>query len=424
MSEPSALPHVWTVSELTHQLRQLLETRYAVIDVEGEVSGAKRYPSGHLYFTLKDADAQLSAVMFKGSLEACAAKDGIRDGAKIKVRGKLSVGGRSQYQLIVRRARLLGEGELMQRYLELKAKLEGEGLFAPARKRPIPFLPHRIGVVTSPAGAVVHDICRVLMRRDPHLEIRIFPATVQGASAPASVMAGLEYFNAAWRADVIIFGRGGGSYEDLFCFNDEALVRCVAASAVPTIASIGHETDFTLCDFAADLRAGTPSMAAELAVPVHAELARKLATSGARLLASLRGKYEWYAQRVDMLDDDLRTALTNRAQDLALQVSSLDGRLARLASGLQGRCDVSATRLAHLGEALAAALKMRLVTSDSALKELDAKLRLLSPYSVLDRGYSLTTDENGAVLRDSSKVSAGARIHTRLQKGELISEVR
>ena len=418
------MPHVWTVTELTNRLRLLLEAQYAVIDVEGEVSGAKRYPSGHLYFTIKDAGAQLSAVMFKSAFEACSARDGIRDGAKVKVRGKLSVGGRSQYQLVVRRARLLGEGELMQRYLELKAKLDGEGLFAPARKKPIPFLPHRIGVVTSSAGAVVHDICRVLMRRNPHLEIRIFPATVQGTSAPASVMAGLEYFNAAWRADVIIFGRGGGSYEDLFCFNDEALVRRVAASIVPTIASIGHETDFTLCDFAADLRAGTPSMAAELAVPVQAELAHRLAAAGARLLASLRGKYEWYAQRVDMLDDDLRTALANRSQDLALLVANLDGRLARLASGLQARSELCAAKLAHLGEALVAALKMRLMSADSALKALDAKLTLLSPYSVLDRGYSLTTDENGIVVRDAAQVPAGARIHTRLQKGELTAEVK
>ena len=399
MAYVTAMPHVWKVSELTRHLRQLLETQYATIDLEGEVSGAKRYPSGHFYFTLKDADAQLSAVMFKGYYEACAAKDGIRDGARLKVRGKLSVGGRSQYQLIVQRARLLGEGELMQRYLELKAKLEGEGLFAPARKRPIPFLPHRIGVVTSPAGAVVHDICRVLMRRNPHLEIRIFPSAVQGASAPASVMAGLNYFNSEWKADVIIFGRGGGSYEDLFCFNDEALVRCVAGSSVPTIASIGHETDFTLCDFAADLRAGTPSMAAELAVPVHADLARKLKTATARLVSALRGKYEWYAQRVDVLGDDLKGALT---MPIAQTSTSLD----------------------RFGERMSAALKMRLLASETSLKELDTKLRLLSPYSVLDRGYSLTTDENGAVIRDSAQVSPGARIRTRLQKGDLISEVR
>lgn len=418
------MPHVWKVSELTRHLRGLLESQYPVIDLEGEVSGVKQYPSGHVYFTLKDAEAQLSAVMFKGYFEACAAKDGIRDGAQLKVRGKLSVGGRSQYQLIVQRARLLGEGELMQRYLELKAKLTGEGLFDSARKRDIPFLPHRIGVVTSPAGAVVHDICRVLMRRCPHLEIRIFPATVQGATAPASVMAGINYFNSEWPADVIIFGRGGGSYEDLFCFNDETLVRCVAASSVPTISSVGHETDFTLCDFAADLRAGTPSMAAELAVPVYADLAHKVATGGARLVSALRGKYEWYAQRVDVLGDDLKDALTTYSQDLVRQVESLDGRLARIATGLQGRCDLAAARLARLEETLASVLKLRLVETESALKELATKLNLLSPYSVLDRGYSLTTDENGAVIRDSAQVSAGARIHTRLQKGELISEVR
>ncbi|MGN0855257.1 MAG: exodeoxyribonuclease VII large subunit [Kiritimatiellia bacterium] len=423
MAEAVRMPHVWEVSELTRHLRNLLEEQFPLIDLTGEVSGFKPYPSGHVYFTLKDSEAQISAVMFKGCFEACAAKAGIRDGARLKVRGRISVGGRSQYQILVQRARLLGEGELMQRYLELKAKLAAEGLFLPARKKALPYLPHRIGIVTSPAGAVIHDICRVLIRRYPHLEIRIYPATVQGASAPASVIAGLDYFNREWPCDVIIFGRGGGSYEDLYCFNDEALVRCVASSAVPTIASIGHETDFTLCDFAADLRAGTPSMAAELAVPVHRELADRVKTCGGRLVATLRGKYEWYAQRVDTLGDDLRGALTHAAQDSVRRAELLAGRLARIASELKGRRDLAAAQLNRLAEALAKALELRLVQLAAHVRELDAKLHLLSPYSVLERGYSLTTDASGAVVRHAAQVPPGARIHTRLQKGELVSEV-
>lgn len=424
MADAVRMPHVWEVSELTRQLRNLLEQNFPVVDLTGEVSDLKQYPSGHVYFTLKDAEARISAVMFKGYFEACAAKASIRDGARLKVRGKISVGGRSQYQIQVKLARLLGEGELMQRYLELKAKLEAEGLFSSARKKKLPYLPRRIGIVTSSAGAVVHDICRVLMRRYPHLEIRLFPATVQGAAAPASIIAGINYFNHEWPSDVIIFGRGGGSYEDLFCFNDEALVRCVADSAVPTIASIGHETDFTLCDFAADLRAGTPSMAAELVVPVHRELSDRVKTCGGRLAAALRGQYEWYAQRVDTLGDDLRAALVNAAQDFTRRTEVLAGRLALVASDLRGRCDLAAAQLGRLEEALAKALELRLVQSESSLRELGAKLQLLSPYSVLERGYSLTTDENGAVIRDAAQVTSGASIHTRLQKGELVSTVQ
>ena len=319
------MPHVWTVSELTAAVRRALEGQFPVVDLEGEITGFKRYPSGHAYFTIKDSVSQISAVMFKGFFDACAARDGFKDGAKLKVRGKVTIGTRSQYQFIVQRARLLGEGELMQRYLELKAKLAAEGLFDTARKRPLPFLPHRIGLVTSPAGAVVHDLCRVLMRRFPALEIRLYPAVVQGASAPASVLAGIDWFNRApdgWRADLIIFGRGGGSFEDLYCFNDERLVRAVAASQVPTISAVGHETDFTLCDFAADLRAGTPSMAAELAVPEREKLVRRIDDAQATLVATLRGKYEWYAQKVDGLSDDLPRALAAPAVAAAHQINA------------------------------------------------------------------------------------------------------
>ena len=379
MEAGKTMPRVWTVSELTAAVRRTLEGNFPTIDLEGEITGFKRYPSGHAYFTIKDSVSQISAVMFKGFFEACAARAGIQDGAKLKVRGKVTIGTRSQYQFVVQRARLLGEGELMQRYLELKARLAVEGLFDSARKRPLPFLPRRIGIVTSPAGAVVHDLCRVLMRRFPALEIRIWPAVVQGASAPASVMSGIDYFNRApdgWRADLIVFGRGGGSFEDLYCFNDERLVRAVAASKIPTISAVGHETDFTLCDFAADLRAGTPSMAAELAVPEREKLARRIDEAANTLAATLRGKYEWYAQKVDGLAENLPRALKSWLSEAAHRV------------------ETAATRL-----------------------------KLLSPYSVLDRGYSLTTDEHGRVLRDAAEVVPGAVVRTRLRHGGFVSVV-
>ncbi len=373
------MPHVWSVTELTRALKRTLEATFPVLDLEGEVSGFKRYPSGHAYFTLKDAESQISAVMFAREFDACASSAAIRDGARLKVRGRVTTGLRSQYQLVISRVRPLGEGELMQRYLELKAKLTAEGLFDPARKRPLPFLPRRIALVTSGAGAVVHDMCRVMMRRFPHLEIRIFPAVVQGSTAPASVMSALTYFNtlADWRADLLIIARGGGSFEDLFSFNDESLVRAIAASEIPTISAVGHETDFTLADFAADLRAGTPSMAAELAVPEYATLVRKLDAATSSLAASLRGAYEWFAQRLD-----------NRA------------------------------------DALSSALTMYHFKAEAKLKELETKLILLSPYSVLERGYSLTTDAAGTVIRDAAAVAPGEEIHTRLQLGSLVSVIR
>jgi len=373
------MPHVWTVSELTADLKSRLEGGYRSVDLEAEISGWRLYPSGHAYFTLKDEGAQLSAVMFKSAFEACAERAQLKDGAKVKVRGALKVyAQRGQYQLVVRRAKIAGLGELMRRYLELKAKLEDEGLFEPSRKRPLPPLPRRIGIVTSEAGAVIHDMCTVLTRRFPALEIRLFPSLVQGEGAAATLAAGVRYFNACadWRADLLIVARGGGSFEDLFCFNDETLVRTVAASQIPTISAVGHETDFTLCDFAADRRAGTPSIAAEIAVPRLKDLQDRLASASDSMVHALRAKGEFFAQRVDHLTD------------------LLAGSLSQYRERLERRVERAADKLA-----------------------------LLSPFSVLDRGYSLTTTEDGTVVRDASVLAAGDALVTRLQKGSVRSVV-
>ena len=364
------LPRVWSVGELMAAVKGDLESRFGLIDLEGELSGFKIWPSGHCYFTLKDESAQISAMMFSSDWQRCDARAGIKDGLRVKVRGRVTVSPRSQCQIIVRRLKPVGEGELMQRFLELKAKLESEGLFDPSRKKPLPYLPRRIGIVTSFAGAVVHDICRVLMRRMPAIEMRIHPCKVQGEGAAASIIAGLRYFETEWKADLVIFGRGGGSYEDLFCYNDESLVRTVAAMTVPTIAAIGHETDFTLCDFAADLRAGTPSMAAELAVREMDSLVAYLDRARSGLASSLRAKYEWFAQRLDSLSGDLADALDSRVEGFA-----------------------------------------------RALELATSRLELLSPFNVLERGYSITTDENGSAIRDASAIVPGRKIRTRLASG-------
>ncbi len=417
----------FTVTSLTDELKGLVEHRFSRIYVEAEISGWRPYPSGHVYFTLKDESAQISAVMFKSNFERCRSKSALKDGVKVLVYARATVyAQRGQYQLVVLAAKPVGAGDLMQRYLELKARLEGEGLFDPSRKRPLPFLPRRIGLVTSPAGAVVHDMCRVLTRRMPNVEIRIFPAVVQGADAPASIIAGIRSFNESeqWRADIIVVARGGGSFEDLFCFNDETLVRAVAASGIPVISAVGHETDFTLCDFAADVRAGTPSIAAEIAVPEKRELVRKLDAAASSVASALRGKYEWCAQRVDSLADGLAHGLWRAETDVRGRFDALAGRLVLAGSSLASACDLRRHEVERLAETMSSVLKLRLVNTESSVKELGAKLDALSPYAVLDRGYSLTTDEKGAIVRDSASVSAGDILKTRFAKGEVVSVVR
>ena len=409
MSAEKELPKPYSVSSLTAELKGLLEARYPRIYVEAEISGWRLYPSGHAYFTLKDSGAQISAVMFASSLARCKVKDALKDGAKVLVYGTVSVyAPRGNYQLMVLAAKLVGEGDLMQKYLELKAKLEREGLFDAARKRPLPYLPRRIGIVTSEAGAVIHDMCTVLTRRFPALEIRLYPCLVQGAEAPRTIIEGIRYFNSntqtpnnpnTWVPDLLIVARGGGSFEDLFCFNDEALVREVAASKVPTISAVGHETDFTLCDFAADKRAGTPSIAAEIAVPLLADLTSQLSTLNSQLSTSLRSRGEFFAQRVDQLSDALASALT-------IAQSNAERRLERVRPRLLP------------------ALRLHLQRMESRLENAAAKLKAYSPYGVLDRGYSLTTAADGSVVRDAKKLKVGDVLTTRFAKGEVESVVR
>ena len=344
--------------------------------------------------------------MFKSSYEACLRKHPgietqLKDGAKVLVYGNVTVyAPRGNYQLVVLAAKLVGEGDLMQQYLELKAKLEAEGLFDPARKRLLPFMPRRIGLVTSEAGAVIHDMCTVLMRRFPALEIRLYPSLVQGGGAPASIIAGIRYFNSdeEWKADLLIVARGGGSFEDLFCFNDEALVREVAASKIPTISAVGHETDFTLCDFAADKRAGTPSIAAEIAVPCLADLKAQISDCRLRLVSALRGKGEFFAQRVDQLSDALGASL-----EIALANSE--------------------RRLARVTPRLEPALKLHMQRAEARVQKAEAQLRAYSPYGVLERGYSLTTADDGSVVKDASVLKNGDVLTTRFAKGTVSSVV-
>jgi exodeoxyribonuclease VII large subunit len=389
----------YSVSLLTNGIKNAIEARYTSILVEGEISGWKIYPSGHAYFTLKDEGAQISAVMFASALARSPAAAKFRDGDKIIVRANATVyPPRGNYQLVVTRAKLAGEGNLMQRFLELKNKLKAEGLFD-RQKKPLPFMPRRIGIVTSEAGAVIHDMKDVMTRRFPNVVIRLFPALVQGDEAPSSIIRGIEYFQSNFNPDIIIVARGGGSFEDLFCFNDEALVRAVASSAVPIISAVGHETDHTLCDYAADVRAGTPSIAAEIAVPVKADIVQRIEKCREAMTVALQRKGEFFAQRLDHLSETM-------AQPLKLF------------------CERATARFNQVAMAMVPAMNLQLERSSARLNQSMAQLDLLSPFGVLKRGYSITTASDGSVVRNAADLVSGDEIKTRVMNGEIVSVVK
>ena len=414
---------VYGVGELTAVIRGLFKP-FDKIYVEGEISGWKLYPSGHAYFTLKDAEAQLSCVMFASALARCKAAGRLKDGAKVCLYGRLDVyAPRGSYQMVALAAKIAGEGDLMAKFNELKEKLQGEGLFDAARKRPLPFLPHRIAVVTSPAGAVIHDMCTVLTRRFPNVEIRLYPVKVQGPGAKEEIVEGIRFFNrpsADWSPDVLIVGRGGGSIEDLWAFNEECVVRAVADSRVPVVSAVGHETDFTLCDFAADVRAGTPSIAAELVVPEKEKLLRRVADAAGRLARAPRQAGETFAQRIDHLGLRMATALRGGTVQVAAR---LDRAAQRLTPALKESVAAAERRLSQVAPRVAPAMREALAGGLRRLSTAQAKLDLLDPGSPLKRGYSLTFDAQGRIVRTAAALRAGDRITTRLGEGEIASVV-
>ncbi len=405
---------VFSVTALTQSIRKNLlsnNAKLADVWIEGEISGNKIYSSGHRYFALKDANATISCVLFAFNVGNCdeAFRAALRqgessvDGLKVQAQGELDLNmGRGQYSFKVKRLRIAGVGDKMAAFNALKAKLEAEGLNKldhPNLRRPLPFLPHRIAIVTSPSGAVIHDMCTVLTRRFPNLEIRLFPVKVQGEGAVSEIVGGIEFFNtSAWVPDVLIVGRGGGSVEDLWAFNEEPVVRAVAASRIPVICAVGHESDMTLCDYVADLRAGTPSIAAERAVPVKAELVARVQELSARLEKAPQQAYESLVQRID---------------DLAF----------RLGAHLKEVAAVFERRLQRVALRLDPAMTSAYQRAESCLKTAAAGLRHLSPYGVLERGYSITLDTEGRVVRGVEGLAPGVRLTTRLADGTATSVV-
>ena len=405
---------IFSVTALTRSIRKNLlanNERLAGVWIEGEISGNKIYSSGHRYFTLKDADAAISCVLFSFCLPNCdeafraALRNGenAANGLKVQVEGELDLNmSRGQYSFKVRRLRIAGQGDRMAAFNALKAKLEAEGLNKldhPELRRRIPFLPRRIAIVTSPSGAVIHDMCNVITRRFPNVEIRLFPVKVQGEGAAAEIVGGIEFFNtSAWVPDVMIVGRGGGSADDLWTFNEEQVVRAVASAKVPVISAVGHESDVTLCDYVADLRAGTPSIAAERAVPVKADLEARVRDLAVRVEKAPRQMHETLVQRVD---------------DLSF----------RLGAHLQGLASRYERRIQSVSLRLGPAMKSSLQRAESRLGVCTAGLRHLSPYGVLERGYSITLDGSGRVVRGIEGLAAGARVTMRLADGAVESVV-
>jgi len=391
----------YTVSEINAYLRDLMENDRVLQDlwVQGEVSNLSRPKSGHIYFTVKDSQAALRCVMWRNQVAALSYVP--QDGDSIEVHGSISVyeaGG--QYQLYADRIRPLGEGLLYQEFNRLKQKLEAEGLFAPERKRPIPEVPRLIGIVTSPTGAALRDMLNTLRRRYPLVEVVLAPTAVQGESAPGEIIQAIKILNEFAHPDVILVGRGGGSIEDLWAFNDENVARAIAASESPVISGVGHETDFTIADFAADLRAPTPTAAAELATPDQVEL-----RSG--LLEFL---------------GSLAHAMGIVAQDRRWSLEELSRRLDR--SSPEGRLRTDRQRLDELVRRGGMVVSHRVQLQRARLSGMQQQLVALSPQGVLGRGYAVVSKKEGGVVRRVKDVDAGDALNIRVSDGEFGAEVK
>ena len=433
-----------TVSQLNRQAKQLLESGLARVWVEGEISNLARPASGHVYFRLKDSGAQVAAAFFRQRQRGPTI--GLKDGDQVLVYAKVSLyEARGDFQLIVERVEPAGEGILKRQYERLKNKLAAEGLFDEERKRPIPALPGRIGVITSPSGAALRDILTVLRRRFPLIPVVIYPAAVQGDAAPGELVAALDTANDRAECDVLIIGRGGGSLEDLWAFNDETLARRIVDSDIPVVSAVGHEVDFTIADFVADVRAPTPSGAAELVVPDQLDwirrfnvLADRIARNGQRTLENRAQALDWLQRRLvgaspmvrlknqaDLLRElrgRLRSGTRERISDDNQHLSTLAARLMRQSPAL--RVERVSNRLQTLHRRAATAVTTFLSDQQHRTELAARALHSVSPLATLARGYAIVTDSaSGKALLDAKKINKGDTIEARLANGVLTATV-
>jgi exodeoxyribonuclease VII large subunit len=434
---------VLSVTEITSRIKGLLEGEFPSVWVEGEISNFKRAASGHLYFTLKDESAQLRCVCFKSSARSI--RFNLEDGLKIVVRGSLSIyERRGEYQLYVEVAEPSGIGALQLAFEQLKVKLQAEGLFDASRKRPLPLYPQSIGVVTSPTGAAIRDILRVLKRRHKGISVMIYPAKVQGEGAAAEIVDGIRYFSEAQNADVVIIGRGGGSVEDLWAFNEEIVARAIAASKVPIISAVGHEIDFTISDFVADLRAPTPSAAAEIVSTAKDDISRQVTRLSEQLRSSLaltlhrcrRHLLELTGSRGFSLArntlqqfrqafDELTYKLTGSEQHFLSEQRNhhllLRNRL--IYFDLNKQLRVNRLTVERLANQTRAEFQRRLASARQTLMILNGKMESLSPLRVLERGYSIVKTSTGAIVKEAAQARPGDLISVQLFQGELTARV-
>lgn len=445
MAEPV---QILSIAQITRKIRMMLEIQVGEVWVEGEVSNARAQKSGHVYFTLKDDTAQLACVLFRGA--ASKNRVELRDGMNVQAFGEITVyEAQGKYQLVVSRLQEKGVGALQARFEALKRRLQEEGLFDTARKRPIAGFPGAIGLVTSPTGAAVRDLLSILARRAPWTRVIVAPVRVQGKGAEDEIAAAIALLNresgkSLPELDTLIVGRGGGSIEDLWCFNEEVVARAIVASAIPVISAVGHEIDFTIADFAADLRAPTPSAAAELATPDGAELRRRLATLGGKMSALVRRKVEYLdrllagrsreslrrgpefvlreaGQNLDRAAENLHAAMADRFDAIALLLDRASRTLAAARPDLT--LDRAAERIERARGQLEGIVARRLDRATERAASLRALLSSLGPETTLKRGFSLTLGPDGRPLRRAADVQPGQRLRTRLADGEITSVV-
>jgi len=433
----------YTVSELNAAIRELLDREFQEVWVSGEISGVKLASSGHYYFTLKEREAQVRAVAFRSAHRYWKFKP--QDGVAVLARGRIDVyEARGEYQLIVEMLEPQGHGALQFAFEQLKKKLAAEGLFDPARKRPLPRFPRRIGLVTSPRGAVIADMLNILSRRFPGLHIRLFPALVQGEGSVEEVCRAIDYFSRSGWPDVVVVARGGGSLEDLWTFNEEAVARAIAACAVPVVSAVGHETDVTIADFVADLRAPTPSAAAELIVCTRQELLERIGALQAKAAQSLRYRLAMLERRLRQRGIERPLGLLHRTIGRNLQrIDELDYRMRhrlrellaareRARRGFEQRLRqfdprprfaANHRRLERARAVLVETARLSLARRRARHEQLAARLGELSPLRILDRGYAIVTSPAGAILKDSAAAAQGSEIRVRLARGRLAATV-
>jgi exodeoxyribonuclease VII large subunit len=415
---------ILTVAELTRAIRGTLETKFGAVWVQGEISNYKLHPSGHQYFTLKDARAQIACVIFRNTMPPL--RTPLADGAQVQVYGNVSVfEARGQYQLNVQILQTRGLGLLQAKFEALKRKLEAEGLFDAARKRALPKFPRRIGIVTSPSGAAIRDILNVLKRRGPWLQILINPVRVQGVGAAQEIAVAIRELaipNKNWPpVDLIVIARGGGSIEDLWEFNEEIVARAIFNSAVPIVSAVGHEIDFTICDFVADLRAPTPSAAAELIVPDITDLRRHMDNCARAIGRELFNRVRDAQQRLDHARETLRRWLSHR-------IDSYKRGLLHIAMALQARSParelaLRRNRLLDLNRRLLASPPRVVENARQRFRRIEGILRVLGPDATLRRGYSITMNDRGKIIRTIAAVRPKMKICTRVSDGEFGSEI-